>query len=291
MPNSRPAVGVVRLLLAIIKYCEDVLNVGHDTHYADVRCILLIEDSVRFYSSYMPMLYTEVLEQTQSLMVEGINLSHRLLRLRARPKILLATTYEEAWAFYEDYKESLLGVISDGRFPWNEVEREDAGAQFIKRVKDMDPHTPAVLQSTNREMMHTAAEIGAGFIHKHSRKLLKELRQFMLDNFGFGDFVFRMPDGREIGRISPYLGAGLAWVNEIDIDLEGLGGEYEDLEDDGFGVQVMAGLSYRQSQRLRWDAEVRWLYFDEADLDNAGVKLESVDYNPLTVTLGFSYSF
>jgi CheY-like chemotaxis protein len=192
--------GDVRLLLAIIKYCEDVLNVGHDTHYADVRCILLIEDSVRFYSSYLPMLYTEVLEQTQSLMVEGINLSHRLLRLRARPKILLATTYEEAWAFYEDYKDSLLGVISDGRFPWNDVEREDAGVQFIQRVKDMDPHTPAVLQSTNRELMHTAAEIGAGFIHKHSRKLLKELRQFMLDNFGFGDFVFRMPDGREIGR-------------------------------------------------------------------------------------------
>jgi outer membrane protein W len=102
---------------------------------------------------------------------------------------------------------------------------------------------------------------------------------------------YHFTDGREIGRISPYLGAGLAWVNEIDIDLEGLGGEYEDLEDDGFGVQVMAGLSYRQSQRLRWDAEVRWLYFDEADLDNAGVKLESVDYNPLTVTLGFSYSF
>ena len=192
--------GDVRLLLAIIKYCEDYLNVGHDTHYGDVRCILLIEDSVRFYSSYLPMLYTEVLEQTQSLMVEGINLSHRLLRLRARPKILLATTYEEAWNFYKDYKDSILGVISDGRFPWKGVERDDAGVEFIKRVKYVDPHTPAVLQSTNTGLAEVAKEIGAGFIHKRSRKLLRELRQFMLDNFGFGDFVFRMPDGREIGR-------------------------------------------------------------------------------------------
>jgi hypothetical protein len=192
--------GDVRLLLAIIKNSEDILNVGHDTQYGDVRCILLIEDSVRFYSSYLPMLYTEVLEQTESLMVEGINLSHRLLRLRARPKILLATTYEEAWDFYRAYKDSLLGVISDGRFPWNNVDREDAGVEFIKRVKYVDPHTPAVLQSTNTELAKVAKEIGAGFIHKNSRKLLKELRQFMLDNFGFGDFVFRMPDGREIGR-------------------------------------------------------------------------------------------
>jgi len=194
--------GDVRLLLAIIKYCEDYLNVGHDTHYGDVRCILLIEDSVRFYSSYLPTLYTEVLEQTQSLMVEGINLSHRLLRLRARPKILLATTYEDAWAYYESYKDSLLGVISDGRFPWNGEERGDAGVEFIKRVKELDPNTPAVLQSTNTDLEDAARAVGAGFIHKNSRNLLKELRQFMLDYFGFGDFVFRMPDGREIARAS-----------------------------------------------------------------------------------------
>ena len=189
-----------RLLLAIIKHCEDILNVAHDTRYGDVRCILLIEDSIRFYSSYLPMLYTEVLEQTQSLMVEGINLSHRLLRLRARPKILLATTFEEAWDLYRQYKDSLLGVISDGKFPWLGVERQDAGVEFIRRVKSVDPHTPAVLQSTNLDLAKTAAEIGAGFIHKNSRQLLHELRKFMLANFGFGDFIFRMPDGEEIGR-------------------------------------------------------------------------------------------
>ncbi len=192
--------GDVRLLLAIIKYCEDLANVAHDTRYGDVRCILLIEDSVRFYSSYLPMLYTEVLEQTQSLMDEGINISHRLLRLRARPKVLLATSFEEAWELYGQYKDALLGVISDGRFPWKGEPRDDAGVEFIRRVKYVDPHTPAVLQSTNAELAETAAGIGAGFIHKHSRKLLHELRAFMLDNFGFGDFVFRDAGGRELGR-------------------------------------------------------------------------------------------
>jgi hypothetical protein len=194
--------GDLRLLLAIIKYSEDALNVAHDTRYGDVRCILLIEDSVRFYSSYLPLLYTEILEQTQSLMAEGINLSHRLLRLRARPKILLANTFEEAWDLYRHYKDSLLGVIADGRFPWREEHREDAGLEFIRRVKYVDPHTPTVLQSTNADLAVTAHQVGAGFIHKRSRKLLQELRQFMLDNFGFGDFVFRLTDGTEVGRAS-----------------------------------------------------------------------------------------
>lgn len=192
--------GDVRLLLGIIKYCEDLHNVAHDTRYGDVRCILLIEDSVRFYSSYLPLIYTEVLRQTQSLMVEGINLSHRLLRLRARPKILLANTFEEAWALYREYKNSLLGVISDGRFPWHGREQDDAGVEFIRRIKFVDPHMPAVLQSSNMELKTVAHEIGAGFIHKKSRNLLKELRAFMMDNFGFGDFVFRLADGTEIGR-------------------------------------------------------------------------------------------
>lgn len=192
--------GDVRLLLAIIKYCEDERNVAHDTRYGDVRCILLIEDSVRFYSSYLPLLYAEILEQTQSLMAEGINLSHRLLRLRARPKILLAGTFEEAWALYTSYKDSLLGVIADGRFPWQGTPREDAGLEFIRRVKYVDPHTPTVLQSTNADLAPVAHRVGAGFIQKRSRTLLQDLRRFMLDNFGFGEFVFRLADGTEVGR-------------------------------------------------------------------------------------------
>ncbi|MCP4293272.1 MAG: response regulator, partial [bacterium] len=163
--------GDAHLLLAIIKFCEDSMNLQHDTRYGDVRCILLIEDSVRFYSLYLPLLYVEILEQTQSLMDDGINLSHRLLRLRARPKILLANTFEEAWDLYGQYKNSLLGVISDGRFPWKGVNRGDAGVEFIRRVKYVDPNTPAVLQSSDVSLKANANEVGAGFIPKNSKNL------------------------------------------------------------------------------------------------------------------------
>ena len=192
--------GDVRLLLAIIKICEDLRNVQHDTHYAGVRVIILIEDSVRFYSAYLPMIYTQVLSQTSSLMQHGLNLSHRLLRMRARPKILLASSFEEAWEFYTEYKDFLLGVISDARFPRDGVQNDEAGLEFIRRIKRVDPHTPAILQSTDRSRAESAEAIGAGFIYKNSRSLLRNIRQFMLDNFGFGDFVFRMPDGREVAR-------------------------------------------------------------------------------------------
>ncbi len=192
--------GDVRLLLAIIKNSEDVRNIEHDTRYGDVRTILLVEDSVRFYSAYLPLLYTEVLRQTDALMKEGINLSHKLLRMRARPKILLASTFEEAWEYYHSYSDYLLGVISDARFPWEGELRPDAGGELIRRIKNADPHLPAVLQSTERKNIRTAAEINAGFIHKNSPRLLQDLREFMLANFGFGDFVFRLPTGEEVGR-------------------------------------------------------------------------------------------
>ncbi len=192
--------GDVRLLLASIKAWEDRRNLPHDTRYGDVRAILLIEDSVRFYSIYLPLLYTEIVNQTQNLMDEGINLSHRLLRMRARPKILLATTFEEAWSWYERYHGSLLGVISDGRFPWAGELVENAGVSFLKQVKAADPHMPTVLQSTNQALQKEAEATGSGFIDKKSPRLLRDLRQFMADNFGFGEFVFRLPSGREVAR-------------------------------------------------------------------------------------------
>ena len=192
--------GDVRLLLAAIKAWEDQRNLPHDTRYGDVRAILLIEDSVRFYSIYLPLLYTEVVHQTQNLMDEGINLSHRLLRMRARPKILLATTFEEAWGWFERYQDSLLGVISDGRFPWAGEHVENAGVSFLRQVKAADPHMPTVLQSTNLDLRQEAEAEGSGFIDKNSPRLLRDLRQFMAENFGFGDFVFRLPSGREVAR-------------------------------------------------------------------------------------------
>lgn len=194
--------GDVRLLLAAIKMWEDERNLSRDTRYGDVRAILLIEDSVRFYSIYLPLLYTEIVRQTQKLMDEGINLSHRMLRMRARPKILLATSFEEAWGWFELYKNSLLGVISDGRFPWAGEAVENAGVAFIQQVKAVDPHMPAVLQSTNVDLREAAEAAGAGFINKNSPRLLRDLRRFMAENFGFGDFVFRTPDGKEVRRAS-----------------------------------------------------------------------------------------
>jgi len=192
--------GDVRLLLAGIKVWEDQRNLAHDTRYGDVRAILLIEDSVRFYSIYLPMLYTELVNQTQNLMDEGINLSHRLLRMRARPKILLATSFEEAWGWYERYQDSLLGVISDGRFPWEGKAVESAGVSFLRQVKARDAHLPTVLQSTNPDLQGEAEAAGAGFINKNSPRLLQDLRHFMAENLGFGDFVFRLPSGREVAR-------------------------------------------------------------------------------------------
>jgi CheY-like chemotaxis protein len=192
--------GDVRLLLAMIKSCEDQRNLSHDTRYGDVRLILLVEDSVRFASLYLPLLYTELVRQTQAVMDDGINLSHRLLRMRARPKILLATTFEEAWGYFQRYQGYLLGVISDGRFPRGDELSDTAGLDFLAQVKQLDRHLPVVLQSTNEGLRDAAHAIEAGFIHKDSRHLLAELRAFMADHFGFGDFVFRLPDGLEIAR-------------------------------------------------------------------------------------------
>ncbi len=192
--------GDVRILLAIIKNVEDVRNVGHDAREGGVRAILLVEDSIRFYSAYLPLLYTEVMQQTQQLMAEGLNLSHKLLRMRARPKVLLAGSFEEAWDYYSRFKESLLAVISDSDFPWEGRVQPGAGIEFVRRVKTDDPQLPAVLQSSDAGVEPAAVAVGAGFINKDSPQLLARLREFMLEYFGFGDFVFRLPDGTEVGR-------------------------------------------------------------------------------------------
>ncbi|HVP11523.1 MAG TPA: PEP/pyruvate-binding domain-containing protein [Phycisphaerae bacterium] len=192
--------GDAKILLAIIKHVEDRLNVEHDTRVGDVRVIILIENSMRFYSSYLPLIYTELMKQTQALMAEGINPVHKLLRMRARPKILLAETFEQAWGFYTKFRSNLLGVISDVRFSRDGVLDSEAGLEFVRRVKKESPQMPVLLQSSDASHERAAAELGACFLHKKSMRLLQELRGFILNNFGFGDFVFRMPDGREVAR-------------------------------------------------------------------------------------------
>ncbi len=192
--------GDAKMLLAIIKLIEDALNVEQDIRTGNVRIIILVENSVRFYSSYLPLIYTELMKLTQSLMAEGINLQHRLLRQRARPRILLAETFEEAIDLYEKFSENMLGVISDVRFPRNGQLDPEAGLEFTRRVRADSPHLPVMLQSSEPGFAGAALELQAHFLHKQSRRLLQDLRDFIVGSLGFGDFVFTLPDGTEVGR-------------------------------------------------------------------------------------------
>ena len=191
--------GDFRILLGIIKYLEDKINVEHDTKIVGVQSIILIEDNIRDYSTFLPLIYTEILKQSQNLISEGINLSHKFLRMRARPKILLCTNYEEAWDYYEKYREFILGIISDIDFKRNGVEDPEAGLEFARRVRKQYPDIPILLQSYIKENKTKAKDIGASFLLKDSPNLLQELRKFMVNYFSFGDLIFRTPDGKQVG--------------------------------------------------------------------------------------------
>jgi CheY-like chemotaxis protein len=192
--------GDVKALLAMIKQVEDRRNAAHDVLEGGVQVIILVEDEVRFYSAYLPHIYTEVTTQTTRLMADGLNLSHRLLRIRARPKILLARTFEEAWELYERFAGNVLGVIADVSFPCEGEEDPMAGMELARRIRGHDADVPVLLQSTEQAHAKEARAIPASFLYKGSPALLEEIRRYIVDNFGFGDFVFRVPGGGEIGR-------------------------------------------------------------------------------------------
>jgi len=192
--------GDVRILLAIIKCIEDRLNVEYDTALVGVQCIILIEDNVRFYSSYLPIIYTELMRHSQSLISEGVNTAHKLLRMRARPKILHCETYEEAWEYYEKYHDYILGVISDMQFPRKGKVDMQAGVDLARSIGVSHPDIPILLQSRDPENRAWADQLNVSFLLKNSPTLLKDLRTFMKANFSFGDFVFCLPDGTEVGR-------------------------------------------------------------------------------------------
>ena len=198
--------GDARVFLAIIKWTEDQMNMRHDAEVAGVKAIVLVEDSVRFYSSYLPMLYAEIMEQTQALMVEGVNRMQQLMRMRARPKVVLATSYEEGRELHESCRDSLLGVIVDASFPRGGRVDPSAGLDFVRMVKRHDPNTPALMQSTDPTNAEGAHAAGAAYIAKTSPTLLKELRGFMRAHLGFGDFVFSDPAGKEHARASDLRG-------------------------------------------------------------------------------------
>jgi CheY-like chemotaxis protein len=192
--------GNFRILLAIIKCIEDLANVEHDTKLVGVQSIILIEDNVKFYSSYLPIIYTQLMRHSQNVMEEGVNLAHKMLRMRARPKILLCENYEKAWEYFETYHETILGVISDIRFPRDGVTDPQAGIEFARNVKKSHLDIPILLQSNDPEMESVAHEIGASFLRKNSPRLLHRLTKFMKQYFSFDDFVFCLPDGTEVDR-------------------------------------------------------------------------------------------
>jgi CheY-like chemotaxis protein len=192
--------GDFRIIIAIIKYLEDQMNVQHDTSIVGVQTIIVVEDNIRYYSSFLPLIYTEILKQSQRLISEGINLTHKFLRMRARPKILLCSTYEEAYECYQKYKDYMLGIISDIDFPRGGIQDPQAGIKFAKNVKRDQPDLPILLLSNAAENETPAHNAGASFVVKDSSHLLNELRKFMISFFSFGDFIFRTPEGIEVGR-------------------------------------------------------------------------------------------
>ena len=194
--------GDFRMLLAIVKYVEDRANVEHDTREMGVQTIILIEDNTHFYSSYLPMLYTELMEHSQGLIREGLNTGHKILRMRARPKILLCETYEEAWDFFVRYEPYVMGVISDIEFRRNGEKDPSAGVSFVKEVKERHPDVPVLLQSFSPDTADAAMSVGSGFVRKDSPTLLRHLKGFLVEQLGFGDFRFLTPEGDEVGRAS-----------------------------------------------------------------------------------------
>lgn len=198
--------GNTDLLISIIKLMEDKLNAESDILEGGVQAILLVEDSIRFYSTYLPELYKIILVQNSEFLKDAYNEQQQISRKRARPKVLLATSYEEALETYARYKKNLLGVISDvglvlHRGDASENEKSDAGVEISRMIKAETPWMPVILQSSQVNYAEVAAEMGVGFIAKSSKTLLQELQDVVLREFGFGEFIFRdLATGEVVGR-------------------------------------------------------------------------------------------
>lgn len=194
--------GNTDLLLSIIKLIEDKMNLDHDVKKAGVQMILLVEDSIRFYSSILPSLYKFVLQQSLEFATEALNAQLETLRMRGRPKIVLARNYEEAWELYNNYKDNTLGVISDCRFPRNGEKDEMAGYALLSAIRAEDEFVPLIMESSEADKRELADKCGARFIDKNSKKMGVDLRRLIRKDFGFGDFIFRNPDTmEEVARI------------------------------------------------------------------------------------------
>ncbi|MCU0460798.1 MAG: phosphoenolpyruvate synthase [Bacteroidales bacterium] len=189
--------GDAALILAIIKLIEDKMNAEHDIEQVGVQAIILVENSIRYISSYLPNIYRIVLLQSLDFQREALNEHQRMLKMRGRPKILLANNFNDAIDLYIKYKYNVLGIISDISYKRDGVPDENAGFELCKVVMADDDKVPFLLQSSNLDHKRKAEEMGAGFIHKYSKSLSLELRNFIIQNLAFGPFVFKNPDTLE----------------------------------------------------------------------------------------------
>ena len=192
--------GNARILIAIVKYIEDKRNVLHDTRAIGVPVLLVVEDNIRYYSSFLPVIYTELIKQSRRVIQEGINVAHKLVRMQARPRILLSSNFEDAASLVQEYRNYLFGVVSDVEFPWEGKLSPEAGFELARMVKSLVPDVPVVLQTSRTEFRPRAHAEGYSFLRKRSPTLLKDLGEILIEQFGFGDFVFRLPDASEVGR-------------------------------------------------------------------------------------------
>ena len=194
--------GDVDLILAIIKLIEDKMNADNDILNIGVQCIVVVEDSIRFYSSVLPHLFKYLFKQSREFSTEALNDHERMLRMRGRPKVLLARNYEEAQALYEKYGNNLLGVLSDMRFPRADVKDPEAGLKLAEWLRLKYPFTPIIMESQESENRQKAEQLGFVFLDKNSKTFPQELQKAVEHNFGFGDFLVKDPvSGNEIMRI------------------------------------------------------------------------------------------
>lgn len=194
--------GNARVLVAMVKYIEDKRNALHDTKTVGVPVLLVVEDNIRYYSSVLPVIYTELISQSKRVIREGINVAHKLVRQRARPKILLCSDFEEAAQYAQQYRENLLAVVSDVQFPRDGVTTSDAGFQLAHMIRELVPDVPIVLHSSHTEYKVRAHDEGFAFLQKRSPTFLRDFRRLLIQQCAFGDFIFRLPSGQEVGRAS-----------------------------------------------------------------------------------------
>ena len=238
--------GNARILLSIVNYIEDKRNALHDTKAMSVPILLVVEDDIRYYSLFLPVIYTEIISQSRRLLSEALNVAHKLVRMRARPKILLCSNYEDAQRQVLKFREYLLGVVSDVEFPRAGELRPEAGFELASMVRNTVADIPIVLQSSRTEFMEPAHREGYSFLQKRSPTLLGDLRKIMIDEMGFGDFIFRLPDGKtEVGRAAD--------LNALETQLQTIPAEslaYHG-ERNHFSHWLMARTEFALAQKLR----------------------------------------